>query len=424
MVMSYPSLTIVRQRFSASRLDDVEGELAAQLQACGVAIRPGARIAIAVGSRGIANLAAIVRGLVAWVQAHQGTAFIVPAMGSHGGATAEGQRCVLESYGITEDRVGAPIVSSMQTVTLPQGDVEVPVYLDAAAHQADHTILINRIKPHTSFHGRYESGLMKMIAIGLGKHAQALAIHNLGVRGLREVMPQVAMQAIRHGNIILGVAVVENARDETMLLRALPADRIAREEPALLELARAQMPQLPVGDLDLLIVEEMGKNISGLGMDTNVIGRLKIPGQPEPESPRIRVIYARDLTPETHGNAVGMGLADLITRTLFDKINFAATYENAATSTFLERAKVPMIADSDAQAMHWVLRACGDPDPAGLRIIRIRNTLRLDVLQVSPAVLEQLKQVEMIELTGQAVPLLDAASGGLLPFPVDAPPSS
>lgn len=414
-IMQYPGLVTVRQRFSTDRVADVPREIQSQLAGCGVQLRPGARIAIAVGSRGISHLVPMVRQIVAWVKSQRAEPFIVPAMGSHGGATAEGQRGVLAGYGITEEAVGAPIISSMSTVSLPQGESEVPVYFDAAAHAADGTILLNRIKPHTSFHGRYESGLMKMTAIGLGKHAQALAIHNLGVRGLREVMPQVAREALRHANIVLGVAVVENACDETMLIRAIPAARIPEDEPALLEIARVQMPRLPVENLDVLIVEEMGKNISGLGMDTNVIGRLKIPGQPEPESPRIRVIYVRDLTPETHGNAVGVGLADIITRELFRKINYAATYENAATSTFLERAKIPMIADTDRQAMDWALRACGSPDAAGLRIMRIRNTLRLDLLAVSPAVLDELRGRADIEVVGSTVDLLaaDAASFGL-----------
>lgn len=405
--MGHVSLAMVRQRFSGRCLEDVSASLRRELTACEVNIPPGSRIAIAVGSRGIAHLDRMVGELVAWLGSRGASPFIVPAMGSHGGATAEGQRKVLESYGITEAGVGAPIVSSMRTVSLPQGAAEVPVYFDEAARGADGTILINRVKPHTSFHGAYESGLMKMIAIGLGKHAQALAIHNLGVRGLREVMPQVARQVLRTANILLGVAVVENAYDETMLVKVIPAARIADEEPPLLELARAQMPRLPVADIDLLIVEEMGKNISGLGMDTNVIGRLKIAGQPEPESPRIRVIYARDLTPETHGNAVGMGLADIVTRRLFSKVDFAATYENAATSTFLERAKVPMIAETDRQALDWALRACGSPDPAALRVVRIRNTLRLDLLEVSPPVLRDLESRDDIEILSPPADALD-----------------
>lgn len=406
---TYPPLVTVRQQFPSEHLADVQGRLQTELSGCGVSLCPQTRIAIAVGSRGIANLAGMVQQIVAWVKAQQAVPFVVPAMGSHGGATAEGQAQILADYGITEAEIGAPVVSSMEVVALPQGDAEVPVYFDKTAYEADGTILINRVKPHTSFHARYESGLMKMIAIGLGKHAQALAIHNLGVRGLREVMPVVTGQTLRHGNILLGVAVVENAYDETMLVRAIPAARIAEEEPALLEVAKAQMPRLPVDDVDVLIVDEMGKNISGLGMDTNVIGRLKIPGQSEPDSPRIRIIYARDLTDESHGNAVGMGLADIIHRGLFAKIDFAATYENAATATFLERAKVPMVADTDRQALDWALRACNQSDPRKLRIIRIRNTLRLDVLQVSPNILDEIGTQPNIELLAPARPMLNDA---------------
>ena len=412
-VLNFPSTTTIRQHFSSEKVHDVEGQLRTELEGCGTKgargakIQPGQRIAIAVGSRGIANIEIMVRQIVAWVKSCQGVPFIVPAMGSHGGATAAGQAEVLASYGITEERVGAPIVSSMDVVSLPQGDVEVPVYFDRNASTADGVILINRIKPHTSFHARYESGLMKMLAIGLGKHAQALAIHNLGVRGLREVLPTVASQILKHGNILLGVAIVENSYDETMLIKAIPADRIEDEEPALLEIAWKQMPGLPVSSIDVLIVDEMGKNISGLGMDTNVIGRLKIPDQPEPTTPRIRVIYTRDLTPESHGNAVGMGLADIIARPLFSKIDFAATYENAATATFLERAKVPMVADSDRQALEWALRACNLTDPSQLRIVRIRNTLRLDTLQVSPAVLDEIAGLPHIEPVGSAQPILN-----------------
>jgi len=417
--MNYPMLATVRQQFSPERLADVPGALRQELLSCGVSIRPGARTAIAVGSRGIANLAAMVRTVVEWVKDNEGVPFVVPAMGSHGGATAEGQRKILAGYGITEVQVGAAVVSSMEVVSLPQGDAEVPVYFDKAAAHADSTVLINRIKPHTSFHGTYESGLMKMLAIGLGNHAQALAIHNLGVRGLCEVMPQVSAQVLAGGNILMGVGVVENAYDETLILRAIPAARIADEEPALLETARARMPALPASDIDLLIVDEMGKNISGLGMDTNVIGRLKIPGQPEPGHPRVRVIFARDLTPESHGNAVGMGLADIVGRTLFEKIDFSATYENAATSTFLERAKIPMIADTDRQAVDWALRACGRPDPAGLRVVRIRNTLRLDRLQVSPTILQEISGADHIEVVEPPRDALDS-EGCLTEWPIEA----
>jgi len=396
--MDFPRLIKVVQRFAAAKLADVEAEVQCQLAACGVAIKPGARVAIAAGSRGISNLAQIIRQVVQWVRSQGAEPFIVPAMGSHGGATAEGQRGVLESYSVTEQYVGAPIRSSMSVVELPRGDLPVPLFFDEHAWHADGTIVVNRVKPHTSFHGQYESGLMKMITIGLGKHAQALAIHALGLRGLREIIPAAASRVLQHGNIILGLAVVENAYDETLMVRAIPAASIPEQEPPLLEIARKHMPRLPVEDLDILIVDEMGKNISGLGMDPNVIGRLRIRGEPEPPGPRVKVIMVRDLTAESHGNAIGVGLADVITRKLFDKIDLPATYQNAVTSTFLERAKIPVVAESDAQALEIAMRACRLIDPAQARVLRIKNTLRLDEFYVSRTVLDEIKDRDSIEI--------------------------
>jgi hypothetical protein len=411
--MQLPVMTRIRVRFPREKVDDVGRALQVELASSGVRIRAGARIAIAVGSRGIAELATMVRTTVAWVRAQGGQPFIVPAMGSHGGATAEGQQAVLAGYRVTEGVVGAPICSSMDVVEVPQGESPVPVFFDKQASAADGTIVLNRVKPHTSFHGRYESGLMKMMAIGLGKQRQALAIHARGVAGLRDISPLVARQVLQHGNVILGIGVVENACDEVLRIRAVPAARIPDEEPALLELARANMPRLPVERLDLLIVDEIGKNISGLGMDTNIIGRLKIQGQPEPDRPSIRVIVARDLTPETQGNAAGVGLADIITRRLYEKIDLQATCANVLTTGFLERAKIPMIAETDRQAVAMAFRAWGMDTPDAARIIRIRNTLHLDYLHVSPAVLRELEGQGHIEVLGPAPQAF--AAGDTLP---------
>ena len=402
----------VRQRFARPRLEDPVIALRAELAGCGNRLAPGARVAIAVGSRGIANLESLVREVVAWVRSQQAEPFIVPAMGSHGGATAEGQVEVLAGYGITPDRVGAPVRSSMEVIELPRETCPVPVYFDRLASEADATILINRVKPHTSFRGRYESGLMKMLAIGLGKHKQALAIHALGVPGLREVMPAAARQVLAHANVVLGVAVVENAYDELAVVKAVPADRIAAEEPALLDRARANMPSLPLDLLDLLIVEEIGKNVSGLGMDPNIIGRLKIRGQPEPERPDIGVIVIRDLTAETHGNATGMGLADIILRRAFAKIDFKATYANVMTTGFLERGKVPMIVDTDRDALDLAARTAGMPPWDQARILRIQNTLHLEHLHASSAAVEALRERKGVEIEGEVDPVF--APDGLL----------
>ncbi len=409
--MDFPDLTLIRQAFDDTAIDDVAGEVDRQLAGCGVAIPRGGRIAIATGSRGIANIALIIRQVVRWVRGQGGEPFIVPAMGSHGGATAEGQRRVLEGYGITEAHCGAPIRSSMKVVDVPAGDVPVPVYLDRHAAGADGIIVVNRVKPHTSFHGTYESGLMKMLAIGLGKHAQALAIHDLGVAGLRDVMPRVARAILATGRVLLGVAIVENACDRTMRIDAIPGRRIPAAEPPLLDLARDNMPYLPADDIDILIVDRIGKDISGVGMDTTVIGRLKIAGQPEPDRPRVRMIVARDLSPGAHGNALGVGLADVTTRRLFEKIDLRATYENVVTTRFLERGKIPIIADTDRQAVEIALRGCGLHVAANARIVRIRDTLHLADVLVSPAVLADLQGKADVEVIGRTVPLCDAAGG-------------
>jgi hypothetical protein len=401
----------VRQQFPRPRIDRVAEAVTDELRTSGVKVRPGERIAVAVGSRGMADLPVLVSQTVAWIKVQGGVPFIVPAMGSHGGATAEGQAAVLARYGITEESVGAPVRSSMDVVELPRGESDTPVYFDRLASESDGTILINRIKPHTSFHGRYESGLMKMMAVGLGKHAQALAIHALGVEGLREVMPEVGRQILNHANVRLGLGTVENAYEEIMLVRALPAADIPGEEPLLLEVSRRNMPRLPVGKVDVLVVDEMGKNISGLGMDPNIIGRLKIRGQPEPEWPDIRMIVIRDLTTETDGNAAGMGLADIITRRAYDKIDFQSTYANVLTTGFLERAKVPVVAATDREAVELACRSAGVRGEQDVRLIRIRNTLRLDELQVSAAVLEEIKDHAGVTLLGEITPVWDRNGG-------------
>jgi hypothetical protein len=387
--MNRLNLISASQKFADDCLKDPVCELRGQLLSITNTPEPGASVAIAVGSRGIEHIAEFVTEIVTWVKLHGAIPFIVPAMGSHGGATAGGQTAVLQGYGISEESTGAPIRSSMDTVELPSGDAGVPIYCDKNAFAADHVIIINRIKPHTSFHGQYESGLMKMLAIGLGKQRQAEAIHKMGVIGLRDIMPKVAMQVLEHTNIYLGIAVIENAYDNTHTIAVLPANEIPDKEPELLLLAKSLMPKLPVDDIDLLIVDEMGKNISGLGMDPNIIGRLKIHGQPEPDTPRIKCIIVRDLTAQSHGNATGMGLADIITDQFAKKIDFKATYANILTTGFLERGKMPIVAENDDDAVEIALNALNIPLEE-MRILHIKNTLHLDTFFASTAIVREL----------------------------------
>ena len=394
--MNLPQMYLVRQRFAAGKLTDVTGALRAELARC--SIGAGKRIAIAVGSRGIANLPAIVHEVADWVRAQGSEPFIVPAMGSHAGATADGQRQLLDKFGIT----GAPIRSTMEVVPLGAN-----AFMDRYAFDSDGVIVINRVKPHTSFHGQYESGLMKMLAIGLGKHTGAAAIHRLGVRGLREEMPVAARQVLATGKILFGVAIVENAYDETITLAAIPAAAIPAREPALLKLAYENMPQLPVEDVDVLVVDEIGKEFSGTGMDTNVIGRLRIAGEGEPASPWIKRIVVRDVRGES---AYGIGLADVTTRRLVDRANWQVTQTNVATSGFIERGKVPAVVDTDEQAIEWAL-------PAGPRVLRIPNTLHLEWLLVSESIRQEIAGRNTIEVLRPARDFFEAWPTSSLPAP-------
>ncbi len=402
-----PRFFKIRRHSNPPRITDVPQAVRSELEASGVRFASGSRVAVAVGSRGIMNLAAMVRETVEWLKEQGAQPFIVPAMGSHGGATAEGQAAVLRDYGVSEETVGVPVVSSMEVAELPREGLPVPVFFDKAALEADAAVVINRVKPHTSFHGVHESGLVKMVAIGLGKHHGAASLHRLGIAGLREIMPRVAMQSLRRGNVRLGIAVVENSNDETMLLKAAPAAGIVELDRELLAVARAAMPALPASGLDILILDEIGKDISGLGMDPNIVGRLKIPGQPEPESPKIKIIIVRALTAKTRGNATGIGLADIITRKVFETIDLQPTYENVLTSTFLERAKIPLIAEDDRQALRFAGQAAGVPPLAEARIVRVKNTLRLEEAWISEALRSEVSGLDNIEVLGEVDPVFE-----------------
>lgn len=415
----FPELVKIRQNFSHERIGNIQRDLTSKLESFKLAIPEGSSVAIGVGSRGIANLELIVKTVVSFLTIRGFKPFLVPAMGSHGGATAEGQQEVLEGYGLTEERVGARIHSSMEVVELPNEGVGNRVYMDKNAHEAGATILINRVKVHTDFHGDHESGLIKMAAIGLGKKSQAEEIHNYGISGLKEKILPTARKILEHGNIAMGIAVVENAYDETMLLRVVRPGDFEAVERELLEASRRSRPSLPLDALDLLIVDEMGKNISGVGMDTNIIGRVRIPGETEPSTPRITSIVVCDLTEESHGNAIGIGLADVVTRKLFEKVDFRATYENVITSSFFERGKIPMLANSPSDAAEMALRSCGlgprEVGAAGARIVRIRNTLKLGELFVSPSVASELQESSRIQMLGEWQPLFDG-NGELTPW--------
>ena len=319
---------------------------------------------------------------------------------------------VLEHYGITEETMGAPIISTMDVVSIPNEDNDFKLYMSRDAYEADRVIVINRVKPHTDFHGPVESGLMKMCVIGLGKHAQALEMHRLGVYGLRELVPKAARKILATGKILLGIGIVENALDQTLAIKAADSRGIEALDAELLDLARKNMPSLPIDRLDLLIVDQLGKDKSGTGLDTNIIGRMGILGQEEPEVPNISYIIACSLTKASGGNALGMGLADFITQDFYNDIDFAVTYENVMTSSFIKRGRMPMVARDDAQAIEWALRAMGPRKPEDILAMSIPSTLELGELQVSPAALERIMKDPVykereIRILGEAEPILN-----------------
>ncbi|MCL1804756.1 MAG: DUF2088 domain-containing protein [Clostridiales bacterium] len=376
--------------FERQKLDNITGAVLRELESSAVVIPEGGEIAIATGSRGIANIAVIVRAVCDFVKSKGGRPFIVPAMGSHGGATAAGQAAILAGYGITEESMGAPVHSGMEVVELDNSGLQNRVYMDKHAWQSDGVILVNRVKPHTDFSGEIESGLVKMSVIGLGKHKLALEIHSFTAWGLANLLIPTAQRILEQNKILLGLAVVENAYDETALVRALPPENLIEEEKKLLKTARAWMPALPAEEIDVLMVDYIGKNISGCGMDTNIIGRMMIDELEDKPKPKIKHIIIDDLTEASHGNACGFGLADFMTKKLYGKIDFQATYENILTSTFILRGKLPMIADHARQAMDWSFRARGRLDPEKARVIRIENTLHLGEVLLSKALADEL----------------------------------
>jgi len=397
----------VRQHFESQALADPIGDLRMRLTTLDQVVRPGHQIAIAVGSRGILHLQAFVQEVAAHVTRLGARPFVVPAMGSHGGATAEGQREILELYGISEAEIGVPLRASMDVVELPNNGLPHAIFMDRHAYQSDGVILINRIKPHTDYHGRYESGLMKMAAIGLGKLQGATAIHHFGIEGLRDMLGAAASQVLACGKIVGGIAIVEDAYHQTAVVRVLRATDIPEAEPLLLEKARASMPSLPAEHIDALIVDRMGKNISGVGLDPNVTGRMGVRGQADPGTPDVRSLVVSDLTDESHGNAIGVGLADVITRRLYDKINWSETYRNVVTSSFLERGKLPIVAESDREALEIALRSCGHISDHNERIIRIGDTLNLEEVRVSRAIADQLRAVPSCEVAAEPSDLFD-----------------
>ena len=401
--MKYPKMVRVKQHFNTSPIEDIPAKVRTEL----AAIQPqkmitrGDTVAITAGSRGIANLAVIIGEIARELKKIGAKPFIIPAMGSHGGATPEGQKKILEHYGITNKTMGVPVKSSLSVVQVGSTPDLIPVYLDRNAAKADHIVVVNRVKPHTDFKGKFESGLMKMMVIGLGKQKGADHYHNVIVRrGHYPVFLAVAREILQRCPVAFGVAIVENQRDETQIIRAIPAAEIEATEYQLLRKAKRLFPRIPVDPIDLLIVDRMGKEISGTGMDQNVIGRSVIPYHRPSIKNDIMRIFVRDLTDDSEGNATAIGNADFTTKRLVDKIDHRATYMNAVTSSCPEAVRIPPYYESDREAIDTALKTIGPVAPQNARIVHILDTLRLEEMYVSEAMLAEVETRKDMSVIG------------------------
>ncbi|MBN2205059.1 MAG: DUF362 domain-containing protein [Thermoleophilia bacterium] len=399
-----PDLVRVRQRFPSHPQIDVVASLARQLDAIDLAgrIAPGSRVALTAGSRGIRDLVPVLGTLAAHVRSAGGEPFVVPCMGSHGGATGEGQTEVLRALGVTEDAVGAPIVSSTGVTHAGESRFGAPVWVAEDLARADAVIVVNRVKPHTDFTGPIESGLVKMLVIGVGKQAGAAEAHRLAVRhGFPAVLKDHARITLARLPVVCGVALIEDQSEHTAEVHVLEADEIIAREPALLDRARALMPSLPFDALDCLIVDRIGKEISGNGMDSKIVGRLLPSDGPHSGAPRITRIVVRDLTPGSHGNAIGIGAADFTTTRLLAAMDDEATAVNCITSLSPEAARAPIAFARDADAVQAAYATSGAASPDEFSLAWVRDTLSLEELLVSSALVPQARADERLEILGE-----------------------
>lgn len=412
-----PDMFKVRQIFSKEHIEDVAEETTRQLKSGHLEelIKPGMTIAVTGSSRGIANMNIILRETVRFLKDAGALPFIIPAMGSHGGATAEGQKAVLTGYGITEEFCGCPIVSSMDTVCI--GTVEdegktLPVFIDSHAASADGIVAVNRIKPHSAFRGPFESGITKMLCIGLGKQKGADCMHNDGFKYFKTRIPLFGNYVRTHTNVLFAVAAIENAFDETNKIEVLKNEEIPLKEPELLKYAFSLMPKILLDETDVLIVNEIGKNFSGSGMDPNITGTWSTPyGSGGIKKQRTVVL---DLSGESHGNGLGIGQADTTTLRFFNKMDFTETYPNALTSTVFLPVKLPMVLKNDEMAIKAAIKTCNEVDPGNVRIVLIKNSLSMEEIYLSKAYLEQIGGISGLAVESECEPLPFDGKGNLI----------
>ena len=385
--VALPRMFHASQQFPDAHIDreNIEKAIFDEINRSGMGerVKPGMRIAITAGSRGIRNVDEITRSVVAYVKSRGATPFIVPAMGSHGGATAEGQRELLAGYGITEEAMGCEIRSSMETVLLGHSELGKPVYMDRNAWESDGVILSCRLKPHNAFRGPVESGPCKMMTVGLGKQKGAEQVHSDGMDIIAKNIPTMAKVTLGTGKILFAIPCLENAYDQTLMFEAIPAEKILEREPELLKIAFANMPSILVGEGDVLVVDRVGKNFSGTGVDPNITGTFSTPYASG--GVQVQRTCFLNLTEESHGNSLGVGLASAITRRIFDQIDADAMYTNCMTSTVIKSAMVPCVMSTDKEAIQFCVRTCNRIDKDHPRIIRIQNSLHIGQIMLSEA---------------------------------------
>lgn len=409
-----PRMAKIRQTFPASEIEDVPSALRAQLANLSVmdAVKPDMRIAIAVGSRGVAEIPTLVRVTVEEIKKRGGRPFVVPAMGSHGGATAEGQKEVLANLGVTEASVGCEILATMDVEEIGRLDNGLPVYMDKYAYHADGIVVINRVKPHTCFRGPNESGMVKMITIGLGKQKGAESCHAYSFKYMAEHIPAMAQMTLARKNVLFGIGTVENAYDRITKIVAVPADELVAADEALLSEAKANMPKIYFDTIDVLIIDQIGKEISGDGMDPNITGRYPTPyasGGPE-----VAKMVVLDVTERSHGNANGVGTADFTTRKLINKADFKMMYANGLTSTVVGPTHMPTVLDDDRDAILAAIKTCNARELKKVRVVRIKDTLHLGEIYISEAMLPEAKTIPNIEILTEPAEMDFDANGNLL----------
>ncbi len=419
--MKLPRMIRVKQRFEAPVVNNLPTAITAELDRIDVTsiVGKSSSVAVTAGSRGVADIAVVVKATVDYLKRIGVKPFIVPAMGSHGGATAAGQREILAHYGITEESMGVPIKATMDVVEIGQTADKLPVYLDRYAAQADYIVPLNRIKAHTDFSGSVESGLMKIMAIGLGKQKGANTYHRASVHyGFEHVITTVGGLVLGTGKVAFGIGLIENAYEQMAKVAALRSDELIFGERELLIESKALMGRLPFDTLDFLIVDYMGKNISGTGMDTNIIGRRMQTLGIEPEKPKILRIFVRDVTDASDGNATGIGLADFTTTRLVEKIDRHATYMNGITGLAPQKSRIPFHYGTDREAIEIALQTIGLTSPERASVIRVENTLKLTEVDISESLLEAAKLRSDLEVIGRLSSFEFDSVGNLLPFTI------